>query len=69
MSRAVAGLVRYCAAEETKRELEAKIVSPLLQHVGARFAWAAHLFQALAVLVCVQTVLLAWLLVRDVCRR
>lgn len=70
---ALTSLVQYCAAEETKRELEAKLVGPLLEHIGARFAWATRLLQGLALLVLalllLQTALLAWLLVRDVRRR
>lgn len=65
---ALASIMQYCAAEDTKRELEAKVVGPLLEHIGARFAWATRLFQGLLVLVLVQTVVLAWLLVRDLRR-
>lgn len=65
---AVASVVQYCATEETKRELEAKVVAPVLDHLGARFAWATRLVQALVALALVQTLLLAWLLVRDLRR-
>ena len=65
---ALASIVQYCATEDTKRELEAKVVGPLLEHMGARFAWAARLFQGLVLLVLLQTVVLAWLLVRDLRR-
>lgn len=64
LHRALSSVVSYCAAEETRRELEAKFVAPVLERVSARFSWAARLFQALALLLCVQTLLLAWLLVR-----
>lgn len=65
LKSAVAKIVHFCTTEETKRELETRVFGPLLACVGERFAWAAHLFQIVGVLVLVQTVLLLWLLVRD----
>ena len=55
---ALTSIVQYCAAEDTKRELEAKVVAPLLQHLAARFAWVTRLFHWVAALLAVQTLLL-----------
>lgn len=65
LKSAVTKIVEYCTTEETKRELETRVLGPLLARVAERFAWAAHLFQIVGVLVLVQTLLLLWLLVRD----
>lgn len=58
-------VVTYCSQPEVRRELDDKLLTPLLAHAGARFAWAARLFQVVAALVLVQTLLLLWMLVRD----
>lgn len=62
---ALARVVAYCSQDDVRRELNDKLLSPLLAHAGERFAWAARLFQVVAALVLVQTMLLLWLLVRD----
>lgn len=58
-------VVDYCSTAEVRQELNDKVLNPLLAHAGERFAWAARLFQIVAALVLVQTLLLLWLLVRD----
>lgn len=62
---ALAKVVAYCSQAEVRRELDDKLLTPLLAHASARFAWAARLFQVVAALVLVQTLLLLWMLVRD----
>ena len=62
---AMAKVVAYCSQPDVRRELDDKLLSPLLAHAGERFAWAARLFQVVAALVLVQTLLLLWMLVRD----
>lgn len=58
-------IVDYCSRDETKLALESRVVAPALTYLADKFAWGVHVFQIVAVLVLVQTLLLLWLLVRD----
>lgn len=60
--------VDYCAREDTKAKLEANVVGPIVGYVAERFSWGVRIFQAVAVLVFIQTLMLLWLLFRDVRR-
>lgn len=54
--------VEYCARD--KDRLEARVLRPAMQYLAERFAWCIRVFQAVAVLVLIQTVVLLWLLLR-----
>lgn len=58
--------VDYCSKEPARQKLEARVVRPVLQYLAERFAWGIRVFQAVAVLVLVQTVVLVWLLLREI---
>jgi hypothetical protein len=68
LDSAVRGLTDYCSREETRLRLEAQVVRPAVRYLADRFAWGVRLFQAVGVLVLVQTLLLCWLLVRELRR-
>lgn len=68
MTNAVDNLVEYCSREDTRRRLEAGVVDPAARYVAHRFAWGVRLFQAVALLVLLQTLILLWLLLREVRR-
>ncbi len=57
--------VEYCSKDETRTALERKLLQPLLEYLTERFAWTLRAFQALTVLVAIQTLLLIWLLLRS----
>jgi hypothetical protein len=56
--------VEYCSTDENRQALEKKVLLPILEYLGDRFHWTLKAFQALTVLVFIQTVLLIWLLFR-----
>jgi hypothetical protein len=57
--------VDFCMQDENRLALENKLVRPLLEYLTARFQWTLKAFQALTVLVAIQTFLLVWLLLRS----
>lgn len=57
--------VDYCSRDEVKEEVERKLLQPLIVYLSERFHWTLKAFQALTVLVAVQTCLLLWLLFRS----
>ena len=57
--------VDYCSQDETKQAIEAKVLRPITAYLAEKFHWTLKAFQALTVLVAVQTVLLVWLLFRS----
>ena len=61
-------VVDYCSKEETRAQLESKVLSPVMQYLADKFAWGVRLFQAVAVLVFIQTLVLLWLLFREMRR-
>lgn len=61
-------VVEYCTKEETRAQLESRVLGPALQYVADKFSWGVRLFQAVAVLVLVQTLILLWLLMRELRR-
>jgi hypothetical protein len=68
LDRLMDSVVDYCSRESTRERLETRVLGPLLQYLGERFAWSFKLFQAMALLVLLQTLILLWLLVREVRR-
>jgi hypothetical protein len=60
--------VEYCSNESARVKLESRVVKPVMQYLAERFAWGIRVFQAVAVLVFIQTVVLVWLLLRE-CKR
>ena len=50
--------------DPTRDTLERTFVRPAVEYLGERFAWTLRAFQALTVLVALQTLLLLWLLFR-----
>lgn len=57
--------VEYCSKEETRTALESKLLRPVIEYLSERFHWTLKAFQALTVLVAIQTLLLIWLLFRS----
>lgn len=57
--------VDYVSKDETRLAVEQKLLKPLIQYLTERFHWTLKAFQALTVLVAIQTVLLIWLLFRS----
>lgn len=57
--------VDYCSQDETRVALERKFLKPVIEYLSERFAWTLKAFQALTILVAVQTLLLIWLLFRS----
>lgn len=61
-------VVEYCSREDTRSQLEAKVLAPAMRYVADKFAWGVRIFQVVAVLVLIQTLVLLWLLMRDMRR-
>lgn len=57
--------VEYCSQDDNREALERKLLQPVTGYLSERFAWTLRAFQALTVLVAVQTFLLIWLLFRS----
>ena len=57
--------VDYCSQDETRQALESKLIKPVTDYLAERFHWTLKAFQALTLLVALQTILLIWLLVRS----
>lgn len=57
--------VDYCSEEKTRKSLEDKFLMPILEHLGERFHWTLKAFQALTVMVAIQTLLILWMLLRS----
>lgn len=57
--------IEYCSKDSAREKLEARVVRPLLQYFAERFAWGIRVFQAVAVLVLIQTVVLVWVVLRE----
>lgn len=57
--------VEHCSRDEIRLELERKLLKPLTEYLTERFRWTLKAFQALTLLVAVQTLLLIWLLMRS----
>lgn len=55
----------YCAREDTRAQFENRVLAPIMRYLADKFSWGVRLFQAVAILVFVQTMLLLWLLIRD----
>jgi hypothetical protein len=61
-------LFEYCSRAETREALESKVITPLVRYLAERFSWAVRVFQIVAVLVFSQTLMLVWLLAREIRR-
>lgn len=61
----VTKVVDYCGRDETRARLESQVLAPVMKYLADKFAWGVRLFQAVAILVFVQTIILLWMLVRD----
>ena len=55
----------YVRRDDTRATLQARVVQPAMKFLGERLGWCVWVFQAVAVLVLLQTVILVWLLVRE----
>lgn len=55
--------IDYCSRD--KEKLETRVLRPALQYLAERFSWGIRIFQAVAVLVLIQTVVLLWILLRE----
>lgn len=64
----LSSLVDYCSRDETKAQLESRVFTPVLQYLSDKFSWGVRLFQAVAILVFIQTIILLWLLMREMRR-
>lgn len=60
--------VDYVSRDETRAVLEDKILVPAARWCAQRMRWGVLALQTLALLVVVQTVVLLWLLVRELRR-
>lgn len=68
LDTAVQNVVEYCNTPEARTQFESKVLAPALHYLSSKFSWSVRLFQAVAVLVFIQTVILLWLLVREMRR-
>ena len=68
MSNVLNNVMDYCSKEETRARLESKVLAPAIEYLADRFSWGVRLFQAVALLVLIQTLILLWLLFREVRR-
>lgn len=59
----------YVNREDTKKILEDRVLQPCLAYANEKLVWSVRLFQLVALLVVVQSVMLVFLLVREVRRR
>ena len=57
--------VEYCSQDDTRTALEHKLLRPVIEYLSERFRWTLKAFQALTILVAIQTMLLIWLLFRS----
>jgi hypothetical protein len=65
MQQLVEKFIEYCSQDETREVLERKVLGPMTSYLSERFHWTLKAFQALTVLVAIQTLLLLWLLFRS----
>lgn len=56
--------IDFCSQDATRKSIESKFLQPVLVYLAERFHWTLKAFQALTVLVIIQTVLLVWILIR-----
>lgn len=68
LGQLIQSVVDLCNREDTREVLETRVVTPLVHYLAERFAWTVRLFQVVAVLVFFQTIILLWLLMREVRR-
>ena len=61
-------LSEYCSKAETKAQFESKVLAPAMRYLADKFSWSVRVFQIVAVLVFIQTLMLFWLLLRDIRR-
>lgn len=61
-------VVKYCSRDSTRETLESKLFAPAVQYLAEKFSWSVRLFQAVAILVLIQTIILLWLLAREIRR-
>ena len=64
----VDNVVAYCSRDEIRARLETGVLQPLTRYLADKCVWGVRLFQVVAVLVLVQTLLLLWLLARELRR-
>lgn len=57
--------IDYCSKDESRQKIETRVLRPALQYLAERFAWGIRVFQAVAVLVLIQTLVLLWVLLRE----
>lgn len=67
VENALSKVVDYCSRDETRQRLESQLLAPVMKYLADKFSWGVRLFQAVAILVFMQTMLLLWLLWRS-CR-
>lgn len=60
----VSKVLDYCAKEETRARLESEVLAPVLKYMTDKFAWGVRIFQLVAVLVLIQTIILLYMLLR-----
>lgn len=58
------GFVDLCAREDTRKMLEQKIVDPAVRYLSERFQFGVKVFQAIAMLVALQTIVLIWICIK-----
>ena len=60
--------VDYVSRDDTRAVLETKILTPVMRWCGERVRWCVWTLQIVVLLVVVQTVILLWLLLRELRR-
>lgn len=64
VSKAMDNVVEYCSKSETREQLEAKVLAPVVRYLADKFSWGVRLFQLVVILVFIQTLALFWLMSR-----
>jgi hypothetical protein len=65
MEQVMERVMMYCSKDETRATIEEKLLGPLVRYLAIKFQAFVYVFQAIAILVSIQTILLAWLLLRS----
>ena len=64
LERALDSLADWCARDDTRAAIEARFVEPAVRYLTARFQLGLRVFQAIALMVALQTVVLVWMCFR-----
>lgn len=68
IAQVVDKFVDYVSSDDARATLESRIVQPAVRYLGERLKWCVWVFQAVAVLVLLQALMLLWILWRETAR-